>query len=461
MKKISTLFLGLIIALSAVAAPQLSKRDAGKQIKSQNVTLENVQYSRVTTPVVKSTAAVVRAPKAKAEYNNSPSDAQAMLYSDEWTLGFYAGKSYVGEVSFKALAEDKIAGTYEVTGYAVYEAGDTVEVAGTAQLAALRAGAESTVYSIAIDTKDSIDRVWKFTDEFEVIAIDYIMYFTYMMGYADYEEIFIDLNDLEIVPTGDTVRYAFTLPASLVDASAGDAYGDKWIQATDEDANYYFSVCLNTDHLVGSYTYEDFDAKYTALYDVATEKEIKLDSLIRCDISESGDTVILVTEVLGKDGVVYIMTQKCFTPAVEKEVNLEISGCALDDTYLDYGLAIFGGKDASTMISLAVYVEDGIVGTYTAEDIYSKYTGIQIGQDYIYIYEISNIVVEAEGKGYLVTADVLAKDGTLYHVKMHVVAPEGVENTNAAVKAEKVLRNGQLFIIKNGVEYNALGTIVK
>ena len=34
---------------------------------------------------------------------------------------------------------------------------------------------------------------------------------------------------------------------------------------------------------------------------------------------------------------------------------------------------------------------------------------------------------------------------------------QGVENTNAAVKAEKFYRNGQLIIRKNGVEYNALG----
>ncbi len=34
---------------------------------------------------------------------------------------------------------------------------------------------------------------------------------------------------------------------------------------------------------------------------------------------------------------------------------------------------------------------------------------------------------------------------------------QGVENTNAAVKAEKFFRNGQLIIRKNGVEYNALG----
>ena len=42
--------------------------------------------------------------------------------------------------------------------------------------------------------------------------------------------------------------------------------------------------------------------------------------------------------------------------------------------------------------------------------------------------------------------------------KIQVGAAEGIENSNAAVKAEKFFRNGQLIIRKNGVEYNAIGT---
>ena len=38
-----------------------------------------------------------------------------------------------------------------------------------------------------------------------------------------------------------------------------------------------------------------------------------------------------------------------------------------------------------------------------------------------------------------------------------LAATQAIENTAAAVKAEKFFRNGQLIIRKNGVEYNALG----
>ena len=39
--------------------------------------------------------------------------------------------------------------------------------------------------------------------------------------------------------------------------------------------------------------------------------------------------------------------------------------------------------------------------------------------------------------------------------------PTGIENTEAEVKAVKVVENGQMFILKGGVKYNAQGAIVK
>ena len=46
-------------------------------------------------------------------------------------------------------------------------------------------------------------------------------------------------------------------------------------------------------------------------------------------------------------------------------------------------------------------------------------------------------------------------------VELPEPTPTAINNTNANVKAVKVVRNGQLFIEKNGVVYNAQGAIVK
>ena len=47
------------------------------------------------------------------------------------------------------------------------------------------------------------------------------------------------------------------------------------------------------------------------------------------------------------------------------------------------------------------------------------------------------------------------------HYEFTVTIPEGIEDVAAEGKAVKVLRDGQLIIIKNGVKFNAQGAIIK
>ncbi len=59
-----------------------------------------------------------------------------------------------------------------------------------------------------------------------------------------------------------------------------------------------------------------------------------------------------------------------------------------------------------------------------------------------------------------------AKDGRPYFYKSQWYAsleeiPTAITNINAASQVEKMIENGQLLIIKNGVKYNAQGTMVK
>ena len=50
----------------------------------------------------------------------------------------------------------------------------------------------------------------------------------------------------------------------------------------------------------------------------------------------------------------------------------------------------------------------------------------------------------------------------LYYIEVLMVAPEtGVDNITTTVAPAKVIKNGQLIIIKNGVEYNVQGAILK
>lgn len=51
-------------------------------------------------------------------------------------------------------------------------------------------------------------------------------------------------------------------------------------------------------------------------------------------------------------------------------------------------------------------------------------------------------------------------NGYLLH-KIEIGGQTAVENVNAEVKASKIIRNGQVMIVKDGVEYNVLGASAK
>ena len=51
--------------------------------------------------------------------------------------------------------------------------------------------------------------------------------------------------------------------------------------------------------------------------------------------------------------------------------------------------------------------------------------------------------------------------GTGYYIPVDPGDPTSIDNTNVDSKAVKVIENGQLIIIKNGVRYNVVGSVVK
>ena len=93
---------------------------------------------------------------------------------------------------------------------------------------------------------------------------------------------------------------------------------------------------------------------------------------------------------------------------------------------------------------------------YSDKDVYTWYPD---GMD-------NNYVVGADyagnGKTIYFRPDGLGGEGWHYgYIWIDKNEPTALENTNATVKAAKVIENGQLIIIKNGVRYNAQGAIMR
>ena len=462
MKKIFTLLMGAVIALSASAAPQIAKRGEAKTI-SNEISLPTHFFGQFDRQ-----GRSARRVLAAGTPVSGIASAEVAFYKQVWYFDCYdANDKLVAEFGFYNGKEDQIAGQYAADGKSgvamlIAAPGDTVNLSGAFNIAYVSEGTEYPIYRLtASDMKDTLNREFDFDFQAEIYAFNYL-YYMYCQTYGYYcDEVEIELQDAPVVPTGDTIRHTFDAPADFADYTEGDARGDKWFQAISMDEEYRFSVCINTDHLIGSFGNEDFDADYTVLYNMSDTSKINLDTLISAQVSESNDTVFIVTTVRGRDGVVYIFTQKVYDPAIVDEKSIELSG-EMDDTYFaSYGTVDFVASDDANEFVISLYVNDGFVGTYTAEDLDSYYCEYNVDGQALNVHAVKNIIVAAEEGGYVLTADILTKEGILYHLTIHGSYSQGIEDVAAEGKAVKVLRDGQLIIIKNGVKFNAQGAIIK
>ena len=60
-----------------------------------------------------------------------------------------------------------------------------------------------------------------------------------------------------------------------------------------------------------------------------------------------------------------------------------------------------------------------------------------------------------------VVIKLVTNTSNIFGVRIDQLQGQGVENAEATIKAIKRYENGQLVIIKNGVKYNALGTVIE
>ena len=60
-----------------------------------------------------------------------------------------------------------------------------------------------------------------------------------------------------------------------------------------------------------------------------------------------------------------------------------------------------------------------------------------------------------------IVVDALNSNGKAIKSTLNHLQGEGIDEVNAAAKATKSLKNGQLIIEKAGVKYNAQGTVIR
>ncbi len=129
----------------------------------------------------------------------------------------------------------------------------------------------------------------------------------------------------------------------------------------------------------------------------------------------------------------------------------------------DGALAIYG-KDADGVYVQIVVESDVATGTFTLtnENYNGGYCLILLDEeeeDYTYMYS-GSFTVTSYPFGYVVRANILCDDNTLYHITF-TESVTGIESVNANTKAVKTIKDGQLLIMKGNKTFNMTGVRIR
>ena len=97
-----------------------------------------------------------------------------------------------------------------------------------------------------------------------------------------------------------------------------------------------------------------------------------------------------------------------------------------------------------------------MAGQYTADGPQPSYAMMSAGK--LWYFVSGKVTVEGDGS---IVIDALNSNGKAIKSTLNHLHGEGIDEVNAAVKATKTLKNGQLIIEIAGVKYNAQGAVIR
>ena len=286
--------------------------------------------------------------------------------------------------------------------------------------------------------------------------------------------IFVEVKKAPKAPAQDVevTLSSITTPGSLIWADATATSG--WWQIMGGNDSYEFSLSNAGEiaQAAGTYTADDLDPdfSYISLYGATDTVDVAFtDGSVTVAIDAEGIVTINGT-LVGSDGNNYIFNLTYKEPVAENTVEVQVSEANLIDDYAEYNLyGVYGYADDKTAyVQLGIWTEEGagFEGQFTEDYLDFEYIGSAVidatGSHDIFAAEITVTPGNTEGV-YSITAKLLCYNNTLYVVTMQIGEniDDAIDHITNAVKASKLLRDGQLIIEKNGVRYNVNGQRIK
>ena len=311
------------------------------------------------------------------------------------------------------------------------------------------------------------------------------------------------------VLSADGVQYTLNLVYVVPEATSQETItmsgklnvyeGQAW-QFVGSTANEMITIAAYSATVPGTYGRSDLAADYTYVMKVVGSDTLYYDMVdANIVVTVNGTTATITGTLKGQnyyDSSDVIEFTLNLTATIEEsgsgegseydaddeDFNINFAEYTVDDQYLaEYKVLIVEAQDAdSNYISLEFNVAEGATeiaaGVYAIDETYAEGT-VTAGSINQYIY--GSFAGSLDAEGYVNIPMWLLNAGTVTVLENGVIEvnatntwgraivcrlgeyPEGIENADAKAAAVKVVRDGQLVIIKNGVEFNAQGAIVK
>ena len=264
-------------------------------------------------------------------------------------------------------------------------------------------------------------------------------------GEGEEDDTKLTVNDADIAP-------------SIVNTSDLELYG-----YTSDWKEINVVLKNGTTKLYGDYTAEELEIK------VNWEEATLATGTVASYYELEGVAVFEATVLLGEK--TYELTISG-TPWVDpstivptETIELEFANAEIKYQYGGLNITAANG-DASLVLKINT-TADAMYGSFTFDDLFQFVSSVVVGDDEIsFIY--GTVVVEKVKEGEYtydkVTTSLLGANHKLYNMVATTTpksTPTGLDNIDTTVAPAKVINNGQLIIIRNGVQYNAQGAIVK
>ena len=257
----------------------------------------------------------------------------------------------------------------------------------------------------------------------------------------------------------ETINITMTDSVAVMDEVAIDG---TWMIVGESEE---WEVILSNDEstavtqLAGTYTLADLDDTYTCVYDYINGDDYVFftDGSVTITVDDVAFTIHAVGSFTGEDGNTYNIDLLFHKPHQEATANLTFDNGVVGEGSLCS--VITAENENGDGIYIAFDEEVALEDLTTAGVYYATVT--VAGEDFDYYTITLNVVKNADGSC-TVTADILCYNNTLYHVVITVSAEEqGIENVVLKEKAEKIVVDGAVYVIRNNRMYNISGARVR